>query len=1375
MQRMKRFLPLITFISINFIAIAQESPKKVLVFSKINRYYHQSIPAGQAALQQIGSELGFQVDTTSDAKFFNEDSLKHYAAVVFLSTSGNNLLDTSNKADFERYIQAGGGYMGIHGAAATEYGWEWYGRLLGAVFNGHPEPQDGVVHIKIRKDPSTKHLPKKWKRFDEWYNFKNIQSDLNILLTLDEKTYKGGTNGEYHPVAWYHEFDGGRSFYTGLGHTKESFTDPLYLKHLKAGLQYAIGKNAPLDYQKAKTQRITAPKATLLVFSKTKGWHHTSIPFGIKAVLKIAAEKNYAVDTTVNAEDFNDESLKKYNAVIFMSTTGNVLNAEQQAAFERYIQSGGGYVGVHSAADTEYDWPWYGNLVGAYFESHPNNPNVRKAMIDVADKNHPASSMLPGRWERTDEWYNYKSIYSGIKVLLKLDESTYDGGTNGADHPISWYHEYDGGRAFYTGLGHTDESYSEELYIDHLAGGIKYAIGDGKRDLSKAYSRVTPDQSRFVKTVLKDRLDNPMELAVTPDGRVFYTELRGRFFMHDPKTNTSRLLYKFPITFEGGTGLIGVAVDPQFMTNRWIYLYYAPEGLTEENLHFNLSRFTLNEDNTPDLKSEKILLTVPVEKNSGSHHGGSLAWDKHGNLFLSTGDGTTPFPSNGYAPIDERPGKEYFSMDAQRSAANTNDLKGKILRIHPEPDGTYTIPEGNLYPKGTPKTRPEIYVMGTRNPYRIAVNPVTSVVYWGEIGPDAGEDSTRGPKGYDEFNQAKKPGNFGWPYFVGFNRPYAKWDFATLHAGPLFDASKPVNNSPNNTGLQELPPATPPFIAYPYVASEQFPELGSGGRCAIGGDFYKYNANSSSPNRFPEYYDGTLFIADWMRNWVFNVQFDSNENFKRDEPFMPGTGDFRRPIDMAFGKDGLLYMLEYGSVYGATNDDARLVKIEYYNGNRAPLAKATIVDSVISDSLSRTRFLTSEANRAPVIKEIAGQAPLNIRVSSRGSRDPDDDDSVSYKWSFNESDEVITSRDARYTYTKPGIYNIILKVSDKAGMTASDTLLVKVGNTKPDVKITSPGNKSFAWRNKPFRYSVKVTDKEDGKVDMSKVKAFYFYNPQPSKNDNGQAIPSVTEINYPGKEVMAKSDCKSCHYADKKAVGPSYISIANRYKHQQGSVRKLAEKIIKGGGGSWGKEFVMSAHPQLTRREAESIVKYIYSLTDKKNTQKAIPLSGQLNLPFYDHEPRGQYTIVASYTDKGGKAVGPLKGTDVITIRNADVDPMNADDYPGFPRFGDNLSAGKHKGYILMKSIDLDGIKGFEYLYSAEESDGYIEVRLDSRAGPVISKTPIEKTGSWNENKILKAVLETPVSGKHDVYFFVLKKENPDNSGFINLRRISFR
>ena len=160
--------------------------------------------------------------------------------------------------------------------------------------------------------PQQNTFQKKWKRFDEWYNYKNRQPDLNVLLTLDEKSYKGGTDGEYHPIAWYQEFDGGRSFYTGLGHTKESYGDPSFVKHLKAGLQYAVGNNNSPDYSKAKTKRITTPPVRLLVFSKTKGWHHTSIPFGIKAILKIGSEKNYVVDTTVNAADFNDQYLMYY-------------------------------------------------------------------------------------------------------------------------------------------------------------------------------------------------------------------------------------------------------------------------------------------------------------------------------------------------------------------------------------------------------------------------------------------------------------------------------------------------------------------------------------------------------------------------------------------------------------------------------------------------------------------------------------------------------------------------------------------------------------------------------------------------------------------------------------------------------------------------------------------------------------------------------------------------------------------------------------------------------------------------------------------------------------------------------------------------------
>jgi type 1 glutamine amidotransferase len=215
----------------------------------------------------------------------------------------------------------------------------------------------------------------------------------------------------------------------------------------------------------------------ILVFTKTAGFVHNSIPDGVVALRKMAGENNWTMDTTSNAELFTQDHLKQYKAIVFLSTTGNVLNDTQQAVFENYMQAGGGYVGVHAAADTEYDWPFYNQVVGAYFLSHPKQ---QKAIIQVKDKSHAATSFLPDRWERFDEWYNYKSIVPGIKVLATLDESTYEGGKNGDNHPIAWYHAVGNGRAFYTGLGHTKESFTEPLFLRHLQEGIRYAMGEGK-------------------------------------------------------------------------------------------------------------------------------------------------------------------------------------------------------------------------------------------------------------------------------------------------------------------------------------------------------------------------------------------------------------------------------------------------------------------------------------------------------------------------------------------------------------------------------------------------------------------------------------------------------------------------------------------------------------------------------------------------------------------------------------------------------------------------------------------------------------------------------------------------------------------------------
>jgi type 1 glutamine amidotransferase len=216
------------------------------------------------------------------------------------------------------------------------------------------------------------------------------------------------------------------------------------------------------------------PSPRLLVFSKTAGFRHASIKDGIAAIRILAMAHHVVVDATEDANVFSVDNLKRYKAIVFLSTTGDVLDDAQQEAFEHYIQAGGGYVGIHSASDTEYDWSWYGQLVGAYFKSHP--AYLQQAAITVEDAHTSSTSMLPHIWERTDEWYNFRSNpRSHVHVLLTLNEATYQGGTMGKDHPISWYHDFDGGRSWYTGMGHTEASFDEPLFLAHIWGGIVYA------------------------------------------------------------------------------------------------------------------------------------------------------------------------------------------------------------------------------------------------------------------------------------------------------------------------------------------------------------------------------------------------------------------------------------------------------------------------------------------------------------------------------------------------------------------------------------------------------------------------------------------------------------------------------------------------------------------------------------------------------------------------------------------------------------------------------------------------------------------------------------------------------------------------------------
>lgn len=519
----------------------------------------------------------------------------------------------------------------------------------------------------------------------------------------------------------------------------------------------------------------------------------------------------------------------------------------------------------------------------------------------------------------------------------------------------------------------------------------------------------------------------------------------------------------------------GIGVDPGFAGNGWIYLYYAPpldtpegdapnDGTSADFARFDgvnrLSRFKLTGGNL-DLASEQKILEVPANRGICCHAGGDIAFDAAGNLYLSTGDDSNPFASNGYTPIDERASRNP-AYDAQRSSANPNDLRGKVLRIKVAADGSYQSPAGNLFPAGTAGTRPEVYAMGFRNPFRFTVDPKTGWLYLGEYGPDAGAaDPNRGPAGMVEFNQIRGPGNFGWPYCVGPNIAYNDYDFATGTSGPKFDCAAPRNTSPRNTGKQDLPAAQPAWITYD---GPSVPEFGDGSESPMGGPVYRYDPDLKSDTKFPAYFDGTFFAADWGRGWIKNIVMDDAGQPLSINPF---PEQVVRPMDIEFGPDGSLYVLDYGSGYFGGAPDSAVYRIDYVKGKRAPIPAVS-------------------ANPT------SGPAPLTVAFSSAGSRDPDPGDTFTYAWDFDDDGTVdSTEPDPTFTYTTKGQFTARLTLTDQAGTTGTATVQITVGNTAPHVEFTAPPAGGVFQFGDRVPFTARVTDPEDGEIDCAAVQIDY--------------------------------------------------------------------------------------------------------------------------------------------------------------------------------------------------------------------------------------------------------------------------------------------
>ncbi|CAM5640571.1 Carbohydrate-binding protein OS=Streptomyces tendae OX=1932 GN=F3L20_20090 PE=4 SV=1 [Streptomyces tendae] len=537
-----------------------------------------------------------------------------------------------------------------------------------------------------------------------------------------------------------------------------------------------------------------------------------------------------------------------------------------------------------------------------------------------------------------------------------------------------------------------------------------------------------------------------------------------------------------PVKVTGELGLVGLALAPDFAETGHVYLHFSRPDWDTSYVS-RVARFTLSQQNELDLASATTVIDIPHPRGvGGGHSAGDLLMTKRGMLFIATGDNTNCCASRGFPGTDERPGQA--GGDAQRTSANTNDLNGKILRIKPKANGGYTVPKGNLFPEkddAQDKTRPEIYAMGFRNPFTIGdYDEKTGALWMADYGPDAVlPDPERGPAGHVRLFLMTGPGNYGWPYCTMDNEPYNDWNYVEDKPGPWFDCDKPVNDSPNNTGLTELPPIEPATIYYTYDKQEYFPELYGGG--AMAGPMYRYDAKNPSPTKFPKWFDGRRFLYDWTTDWVQTTRFDKKLTTPKDmREFLPGT-DFVKPMDMEFGPDGSLYVLEYGNGWGSSNDDAGLYRVDYIEGNRAPLVQA----KASADS---------------------GALPLSIDFNASGTTDPDGD-ALTYAWDFDgDGTPDAEGATASHTYTTAGEYQPQLTVTDAGGHTATTRLSVVAGNTRPTVTFETPADGGFSEFGEDIPFRVKVEDPDGGPVDCTKVEVTY----QLGHNQHGHPMAEAT-------------------------------------------------------------------------------------------------------------------------------------------------------------------------------------------------------------------------------------------------------------------------
>lgn len=836
----------------------------------------------------------------------------------------------------------------------------------------------------------------------------------------------------------------------------------------------------------------TAAVATsVLVFHGPAADQGDPVSTATAAIAEIGQEQGITVEESTDPAVFTPDNLANYRGVVFLSSTGVTLNGSQETALQNYMKAGGGFLGVADAAGAQPDSEWFTGLIGA--RPAAAKPEAVEAVVDLLDRQHPANEGLPLNWKTTDRWINWANNPVGtVHTVAQVEERFYDpgAGANGPFHPISWCRDYDGGRSFYTGMGGAEGAYSEANFRTHLRGALQWTTGlvraDCKATIASNYKieRLTAqNQSGQL-----DQIGEPHGLTITQDGKVFYVGKAacagntvptpnewtnpeigkgcGTIHQWDPATKTAKLLTTLDVMGNRGSGselvkneegLVGITLDPKFAENGFVYVFWMPhEGIDTVNRigKRTISRFTYDAAKASiDQATRKDLMAWDTQIHSCCHAGGGMAFDKAGNLYVGSGDNNSSQGSEGYSGnnwTEEFAGLSF--QDARRTAGNTNNYNGKILRIHPEADGTYTVPEGNLFPEADDpgdKTLPEIYAMGVRNISRLAVDAKHDWVTAGWVGPDASSPSPElGPAKYETGTILTEAGNHGWPYCMGNRQPYR--DRSNEDATQLtgwYDCDKPQNNSPRNTGLVDLPPIKDNMIWYaPDGGGPIFPErpdgsgiptynaadatytqpyLKGGGQAIMSGPtYYRDLVDPNSTVAWPSYWDGKWFIGDQSEDDNRVAVTVDPEGVPQQAPpaFAETLGKIipkgNQPnqlqswMDAKFGPDGALYMLDYAGGFFSLDPNQKLIKISYTGGGPTPAV---------------TVRATNLQNKP-------------MTVAFNGSRAG----GVSYQWDFGDGG-TSTEANPRHTYVRAGAHTATLKVTYADGETATSKTAVNVG------------------------------------------------------------------------------------------------------------------------------------------------------------------------------------------------------------------------------------------------------------------------------------------------------------------------------------------